>query len=203
MDNIIEAIPRALEHPKNTVKEAFGASAIKPVVETMQQPNRLKPISVDFMHNFKKMIDGRGPMAEDVQNIMLHRTVSSTGKSALNSFESSGIGTHFLVDEAGMVHQSVPLHIKAHHMREDETAKLGIFNNNTVGIEVVGNYNKATKTWDRLNQKQVLATSRLVRQLQSQYGIGYENVIPHEFVQRKTRGEGQVVLDAIKNNILR
>lgn len=56
MDDITEAIPRALEHPKSTMKEAFGASAIKPATESSVVGNSmgLTNIPMDIMTNIEK-----------------------------------------------------------------------------------------------------------------------------------------------------
>jgi hypothetical protein len=56
MDTITEAIPRAMEHPKNTIKEAFGASAVKPMVENSAVGNsmELTNIPIDIMKNIEK-----------------------------------------------------------------------------------------------------------------------------------------------------
>ncbi|WP_407352149.1 N-acetylmuramoyl-L-alanine amidase [Luteimonas sp. R10] len=51
-----------------------------------------------------------GPVA-----VVLHRTVSTTASSALNSF-SGGIGTHFLIDKDGTTYQTASLHEYTAHV---------------------------------------------------------------------------------------
>ena len=46
-----------------------------------------------------------------------------------------------------------------------------------------------------------MAVAQLVLELTYRYDLEMSDVLPHENVQRKTTGEGQVVLDAIKETI--
>ncbi|ROU08767.1 peptidoglycan recognition family protein [Lysobacter enzymogenes] len=47
--------------------------------------------------------------------IVMHRTESSTAKSALDAFKS-GTGTHFLIDKDGTIYQTASLDQKTHHV---------------------------------------------------------------------------------------
>jgi N-acetyl-anhydromuramyl-L-alanine amidase AmpD len=70
-----------------------------------------------------------------------------------------------------------------------------------VGIEVVGAYVLETKTWEKLTDKQIEAVSTLVNLLKMSYNMKFSDVYTHERISYKTEGEGQVVLDAVKDKI--
>jgi hypothetical protein len=136
-------------------------------------------------------------------NIILHRTVSSNLSSPLNSARDRGVGTHFYVGTDGTIVQAASTNNRTSHLREtgpggvfDRTAA-GPHNNNSIGIEVVGNYNATTRTWDPLTPRQIEATAFLVNSLKTTYNIPQTNVRNHEDVQPKTLGEGATVSRAI------
>ena len=76
--------------------------------------------------------------SEKKSAIILHRTVSTTLGSAMGSFESSGVGTHFIIGKNGAIYQTASLDKKTLHIRDGELLVEGISNANTIGIEVVG-----------------------------------------------------------------
>jgi hypothetical protein len=84
------------------------------------------------------------------------------------------------------------------HLRPEAS----LTNNETIGIEVVGMYNNETQEWDALTNEQVKTVSWLVNSLLKTTKLKKENIYNHEDIQAKTPGEGQVVYDAIKNNII-
>ena len=61
----------------------------------------------------------------------------------------------------------------------------------SVGIEVVGRYNEATKTWDEPTEAQKASIARLVGVLQNTYGLHNDDVYAHDKISYKTPGEGQ------------
>jgi hypothetical protein len=157
-------------------------------------------------------IDGvqRGPkMADKVEAIILHRTVSSNGESQYNQWKNATNppATHFLVGEDGTIYQTGNLQKYTIHLRDKQSGQMyeeffgKILNSNTIGIEVIGNYNEDTKSWDPLTSQQQIATAALVNELMYRYNLEIHQVMTHEGVQRKTKGEGQTVLDAIKEDI--
>jgi hypothetical protein len=135
--------------------------------------------------------------------VILHRTVSSNITSPLNSARNTGVGTHFYVGTDGAIVQASSMNNRTSHLRS--TGKGGVFdkrasaphNNNSIGIEVVGNYNATTKTWDPLTPKQIESVAFLVNSLKTTYNISQTNVRNHEDVQPKTAGEGATVSQAI------
>jgi hypothetical protein len=135
--------------------------------------------------------------------IILHRTVSSNLTSPLSSARNTGVGAHFYVGTDGTIVQASSMNNRTSHLRS--TGKGGVFdrrasaphNNNSIGIEVVGNYNATTKTWDPLTAKQIESVAFLVNSLKTNYNISQTNVKNHEDVQPKTAGEGATVAQAI------
>ena len=63
-------------------------------------------------------------------------------------------------------------------------------NGDSVGIEVVGRYNAATKTWDPPTAAQTASIQRLVGTLQNNFGLNDHDVYQHDAISRKTPGEG-------------
>lgn len=63
-------------------------------------------------------------------------------------------------------------------------------NGDSVGIEVVGRYNAATRTWDPPTEAQRASIQRLVGTLQNNFGLTDHDVYEHDIISRKTPGEG-------------
>lgn len=63
-------------------------------------------------------------------------------------------------------------------------------NGDSVGIEVVGDYNERTKTWDPPTAAQTASIQRLVGSLQQNFGLNDNDVYQHDVISRKTAGEG-------------
>jgi RHS repeat-associated protein len=139
----------------------------------------------------------KGESSDEKAGVILHRTVSSTSESTLNSFESRGVGTHFLVGPDGAIYQTASLNTKTSHLRESQLTNDNLSNANTIGIEVVGNYNAETKEWDPVTTEQAKSVAFLVNSLITTYGLTNDNIYNHEDVQPKTAGEGRTVYNAI------
>jgi len=137
------------------------------------------------------------PMSR-VNSIILHRTVSSSANSTLSSFSSRGIGTHFLVGKDGKIFNTASLNNATHHILESQVKQgMGILNNTAIGVEVVGNYDQESKTWDPLSSEQIESTAFLVNSLEKTYSLDENNIHNHEDIQPKTAGEGGTVYNAI------
>lgn len=63
-------------------------------------------------------------------------------------------------------------------------------NGDSVGIEVVGRYDAATKTWDPPTTRQTASIRKLVGTLQDNFGLTDHDVYQHDHISRKTPGEG-------------
>jgi hypothetical protein len=63
-------------------------------------------------------------------------------------------------------------------------------NADSVGIEVVGKYNAATRTWDLPTAAQAESIRKLVDTLQNNFGLTDHDVYQHDVISRKTPGEG-------------
>ncbi|XWN37316.1 MAG: N-acetylmuramoyl-L-alanine amidase [Balneola sp.] len=149
----------------------------------------------------------RPKMSGGVQGIVLHRTVSSSASSAINASKNSKgrVGFHVVVDTDGTLTQLNNFEDRANHVGKP-TGKIN--NNNSIGIEVVGMSVDAdgnptsdwrkTEGWEELTDEQIENTAKLVNTLMDEYGLGMNDIFPHEDVSRKQEGEGRTVLDAIK-----
>ena len=109
--------------------------------------------------------------------IVQHVTVSSTYSSVFNTFASNapdpelrerpGVCTHFVIDRRGTIHRLVSLKLMCRHT-------VGL-NYTSIGIEHVGRNDAEVIS----NARQMSASLRLTRWLQSRYGIATRNVIGH------------------------
>ena len=138
----------------------------------------------------------------DVEGIILHRTVSSTASSTINSFKNRGVGTHFLVAKNGTILQTASLDNRTSHLLESQLNVGAPRNDQAIGIEVVGNYNPNTRQWETLTKRQIESVSWLTNSLFKTYELNIENIYNHEDIQPKTSGEGGVVYEAIRNNLI-
>lgn len=134
--------------------------------------------------------------------IILHRTVSSNYPGGWMKSKDKVKGAHFYVDKDGTTYQTASLNISVAHLYSNAKQMYKQYykvleNSNAIGIEVIGNY--INDKWEKLTSEQAKATKLLVKQIKQEYNIPNEKVYPHEKVQRKTKGEGQTVLDAINN----
>jgi hypothetical protein len=109
--------------------------------------------------------------------IVEHYTGGESYSSAYNTFapdvpdrelhELPGLCAHFIVDKRGVIHQLVSLHLMCRHT-------VGL-NWTAIGIEHVGTSDREILS----NRRQLEASLRLTRSLQSKYGIKTRNVIGH------------------------
>ena len=107
-------------------------------------------------------------------------------------------GCHIVIDKDGSTIQIVNFNNRANHVGKQKT---DIGNYNSIGIEVVGNYNNSTQQWDPLTPEQIESTAQAVYTMMNEYGLTIDDVFPHEDVSWKTAGEGQVVMDAIDGRL--
>lgn len=140
----------------------------------------------------------------DPKGIVLHRTVSSSTQSTINAFKRGrdgvNYGTHFIVGKDGKVIQTASLDKYTLHVGKTRNSYYPN-NSNSIGIEVVGNYNKKTKSWESVTPKQQRAVAGLVQSLMNIYGLNIHNLYNHEDISYKTAGEGRTVYEAIFSGI--
>ncbi|MBE8598055.1 peptidoglycan recognition protein family protein [Xenorhabdus sp. BG5] len=160
-----------------------------------------------------------------VNAIVLHRTGGSSMSTAISSFKSTGVGTHFIIDKDGTIKQTASLkqytyHIgkikskcmeenncnsseekkikgwgwnpkKTHdHEKSKEYPDRYPMNTDSVGIEVVASYNKASKFWDPATTQQKDSIKKLVSLLKCNYNLGEGDIYEHDKISYKTEGEG-------------
>jgi hypothetical protein len=162
--------------------------------------------------------------SEDVHAVILHRTAGSTVSSALNAAKSD-IVAHLYVDKNGDIFQLVSVLQQGAHVgrirkkpAEGETPEPSTqavfdiekgksypdrypYNIDSIGIEVVGNYNGTT--WEAVAIAQAKSTARLTNFLVGYFSLLAANdIYAHETISSKTEGEGQVVYDAISGYLI-
>lgn len=140
------------------------------------------------------------PARQATVGIVLHRTVSSSATSAINESRRNNGRTsfHIVIDKDGSTTQIANMDNVANHVGRPTG---NITNQNSIGIEVVGNYDRTTGTWDPLTPAQIESVAQAVITISDAYGINQGNVFSHEGVSRKTAGEGQTVIDAISDRV--
>jgi hypothetical protein len=125
----------------------------------------------------------------DPKMIVLHYTAGDTYQSAWSTFaantpapgpagsatELPGTCAHFIVDQAGTIHQLVPLTVQCRHT-------IGV-NRWAIGIEMVQNDAGHDSTWatDQIlhRKPQIAAVLALVRALMARYELSKSDVIGH------------------------
>lgn len=63
-------------------------------------------------------------------------------------------------------------------------------NADSLGIEVVGQYSKSTKTWDQATARQKTSINFLIKKLQKAYNLTDRDIYEHDKISYKTAGEG-------------
>ena len=144
----------------------------------------------------------KGSISSNLEGIILHRTVSSTSTSTLQSFKNKGVGTHFLVGKNGVIYQTASLDKRTAHLLTAQLKKGSPKNFTSIGIEVVGNYSETTKTWEPLTPEQAESVAWLVNSLLKTYDLSREDIFNHEDIQPKTAGEGGIVRAAINEMLI-
>jgi len=147
----------------------------------------------------------------DINNVVLHRTVTDTADQALTSFATprngTHFGTHFLIGRDGTIQQTASLNNITYHVAN--------LNSETIGIEVVGNpldangdvtvgppHGNPVASWEPLTPDQIESVAYLTNTLNDHYGLGSETTEAHEDLQAKTEGEGGTVFDAIQHLLI-
>ena len=113
----------------------------------------------------------------DPKVIVIHFTASSSYSSAFNAFdnnvadvelgETPQVCSHFVIDQAGKIHQLVSLKWICRHTVGLNYTAIGIEHVGTSAAQVLG------------NARMMKASTRLVRYLQGKEGITLKNVIGH------------------------
>ena len=155
------------------------------------------------------------PAMKKINGIVLHRTVTSTASSAINTAKKSkGVpGFHIVMHKNGTTTQLVNFNNRANHVGKKK-GKSGVSNFNSIGIEVVGmgydkngndayhkNFDGKVAKWDNLTSKQIESTANAVYTIMQEYNLSLSDVYNHENVSFKQPKEGGAVMNAIKNRV--
>jgi N-acetylmuramoyl-L-alanine amidase len=119
-------------------------------------------------------LNSRRPVRPATRYIILHTTEGGE-TSALNEVRRYG-ETHYFVTPAGRVYRIIERHRIATHAGRSMWAGVTGLDNYSVGIEVVGRYDRD------ITAAQYEALRELLRQLKSLYRIPDENVLTHSMV---------------------
>ncbi|QMU65467.1 MAG: hypothetical protein GKR88_15020 [Flavobacteriaceae bacterium] len=157
---------------------------------------------IDLVYTPIKSLE-RNFFKEDIKTVVLHRTVSNTAESTMRYWRSKkrAAGTNFLIGKDGTIYQTASINRRTSHLYPTKKQMYpewyGVYDNqNTIGIEVVGNYKDGK--WDELPYKQVVAVHNLLNRLHNKYNMHNEQFFAHETLQRKTAGEGGTVIFALR-----
>lgn len=145
----------------------------------------------------------RGKRVEKVKAIVLHRTDSRTQKSAVNWWKSEDnedrYGTPFIIDKAGNITQTASLDQLTYHTRSNK--KLNVGNKNSIGIELVGKFDKKKGEWEPLTKSQISSLKNLIERLKSTYDLEDKDLFFHYQVdpEHKEKGEGEEAYHKLLN----
>lgn len=173
-----------------------------------------------FISNDSRIVANRVPELErapfadpigDIDNVVLHRTVTDTAQQTFNSFSTqrsgSYFGTHFVVARDGTISQTASLDQRTNHVSGHNSSSIGI---EVVGMPLDAQGNQTigppngnpVASWEALTPEQAAATAYLTNSLNNYYGLGVEDVAVHEDLQAKTAGEGATVYNAIRTQLI-
>lgn len=88
-----------------------------------------------------------------------------------------------------------PEKIHNHEKEKDYPTRYPI-NADSVGIEVVGQYNSTTKKWDEAPEKQLKSIAKIVKLLKKEYSLTDDDIYEHDKISYKTEGEGAGLYDS-------
>ncbi len=159
----------------------------------------------------------RGSMTQ-VNAVVLHRTAGSTAESAISQWKKGGAGTHFIIDKDGTITQTANVTQKTDHVgkiksrcaaegsctagkweptgthrTESKKAYPDRYptNADSIGIEVVGAFDKTTSKYDTPTTEQIDSVSTLVEALKSDEGLDDDDIYKHGDVSNKEPAEGE------------
>ncbi len=146
---------------------------------------------------------------EDIEMIILHRTVSYDAKGTLEAFQRGRpnfqtgaieyYGTHFLIGKDGIKYQAASLNQYTNHSFGNRSKSIGV---EVVGMPIDTNGNPTLIDneivgWEPLTNEQTKSTACIVKGLLNYYDLTKDDIKNHEDENPKTEGEGKVVYDAI------
>lgn len=88
-----------------------------------------------------------------------------------------------------------PKKVHDHEKEKDYPVRYPI-NADSVGIEVVGQYNSTTKTWDVAPEAQLKSIAKIIRILKKEYTLTDDDIYEHDKISYKTEGEGGGLYDS-------
>ena len=121
------------------------------------------------------------------QTASLDKQVSHVGKikSRCDEEGTCSVNEQKVIDAMGWA----PGRIHDHESRKTYPDRYPL-NADSVGIEVVGNYNDTTKVWDAPTAEQKTSISKLTSMLKNEFSLNDKDIYQHDIISYKTKGEG-------------
>lgn len=88
-----------------------------------------------------------------------------------------------------------PQKVYDHEKDKDYPTRYPI-NLDSIGIEVVGQYNESTKKWDEATESQLKSIAKIVKLLKKEYSLTDDDIYEHDKISYKTAGEGAGLYDS-------
>jgi peptidoglycan hydrolase-like protein with peptidoglycan-binding domain len=130
------------------------------------------------------------------QTASLNKTTQHVGKIKSKCYELSKCedSDKEIIEKFGWA----PKEISVHEKKKSYPNRYPT-NSDSIGIEVVGKYNKQAKKWENVTTKQKESVTNLMDILKNHYKLKESDVYAHEKISYKTAGEGETVLASIQN----
>lgn len=139
-----------------------------------------------------------------INAVILHSTAGSNIGGALNTGRGALIpGTHFYVNKQGKIFQAVSLLERTSHINNNtnRTSRLDVSTSSSIGIENVRMWYQ-NRGWDVVTEEQIKTNIKLVNTLLVMYNLKSNDVLAHENIQHKTKGEGSEIIDKILHKLI-
>ncbi len=125
--------------------------------------------------------------------MVMHRTAGKNFWPGAPERNKDGTYAHMTVAPNGVVYR---------HADDDNVAAHAVGSNTrSIGVEVVGAYDKKTGKWEPMTPKQQKSVEQLTKFYADKYDLLPEDIYSHIDLNAKTQGEGDMVRDAAKEAI--
>jgi N-acetyl-anhydromuramyl-L-alanine amidase AmpD len=185
-------------------------------MSTVQDGKVLNPRIVQKI--FPSIEKGAMPIAH---GIIVHQTNSATAAATFNSYLDGGNGAHFLIEKDGTIYQTARVDRKTWHVGKlNERCALELTckpakwnphathlaelkkpwpqrfpsNDDSMGIELVGEQNKTTKIYVVVTEQQNKSLEWLIQELQSTLYVSATEVFRHPTVSQKNATEASTAV---------
>ena len=123
------------------------------------------------------------------RNLVIHNTASNS--LSFSRMKNQGFGTQFWIDKSGTIYLVGDVDQVLYHVGDVKNKALGVRSSNSLGIEMVCNYDSARKSWEPYTVAQATSLQQLSACIRQKFDIPPERIFYHEQISPKTKDEGR------------